>query len=80
MDSNIGTMKWTGAMPFQADEKLSIQRSDDFDENRLLPQWQWNHQPRKGFFSLTERPGWLRLKAYRPLEPNQLLKAGNTLT
>ena len=80
LDSNIGTMKWTGAMPFQADEKLSIQRSDDFDENRLLPQWQWNHQPRKGFFSLTERPGWLRLKAYRPLEPNQLLKAGNTLT
>lgn len=80
LDSNIGTMKWTGAMPFQADEKLSIQRSDDFDESRLLPQWQWNHQPRKGFFSLTERPGWLRLKAYRPLEPNQLLKAGNTLT
>ena len=63
LDSNIGTMKWTGAMPFQADEKLSIQRSDDFDESRLLPQWQWNHQPRKGFFSLTERPGWLRLKA-----------------
>ena len=80
LDSNIGTMKCTGAMPFQADEKLSIQRSDDFDESRLPPQWQWNHQPRKGFFSLTERPGWLRLKAFRPLEPNQLLKAGNTLT
>mgnify|MGYP000532647504 FL=1 len=35
---------------------------------------------RKDFFSLTERPGWMRLKAFRPIESNQLLKAGNTLT
>lgn len=34
----------------------------------------------KDFFSLTERPGWMRLKAFRPIESNQLLKAGNTLT
>ena len=60
--------------------KLSIKRSDDFDEDCLAPQWQWNYQPRKDYFSLTERPGWLRLKAYRPLETNNLLKAGNTLT
>ena len=31
-------------------------------------------------FSLSERPGWLRLKAFRPLENDRLLKAGNTLT
>ena len=42
LDSNIGTMKWTGAMPFQADEKLSIQRSDDFDESRPPPPRPWN--------------------------------------
>ena len=30
--------------------------------------------------SLTERPGWLRLKAFKPLENGKLLKAGNTLT
>lgn len=80
LSSNIGTMKWEGTMPFKADEKLSIRRSDDFDDGQLAPQWQWNYQPRKDFFSLSERPGWLRLKAYRPLESNQLLKAGNTLT
>ena len=31
-------------------------------------------------FSLVERPGWLRLKAFRPLQDNNLLSAGNTLT
>lgn len=73
-------MKWTGTIPFKTEEKLSIQRSDDFDNPKLGPQWQWNYQPRTDFFSLSERSGWLRLKAYRPLKPNQLLKAGNTLT
>ena len=73
-------MKWGGKMPFKYTEKLSIKRSDDFDDERLAPQWQWNYQPRKEYFSLTERPGWLRLKAYRPLETDKLLKAGNILT
>jgi beta-xylosidase len=50
------------------------------EERSLSPQWQWNYQPRTDYFSLTERPGWLRLRAFRPLEPNKLLKAGNTLT
>jgi len=49
-------------------------------ERGLSPQWQWNYQPRTEMFSLTERPGWLRLKAFRPLENDKLLKAGNTLT
>lgn len=31
-------------------------------------------------YSLTDRPGWMRLKAFLTLKPNQLLKAGNTLT
>ncbi len=76
----IGTMSWGGAMPYKADKKLTIKRSDDFDDSRLAPQWQWNYQPRTEFFSLTERTGWLRLKAFRPLEKNNLMKAGNTLT
>ena len=29
---------------------------------------------------MTERSGWLRLKAFRPIEKGNLLKAGNTLT
>ena len=80
LSDSIGTMKWFGDMPFKSVKKLSIQRSDDFDAVQLAPQWQWNYQPRKEYFSLSERPGWLRLKAYRPLETDNLMKAGNTLT
>lgn len=36
--------------------------------------------PRDEMWSLTERPGNLRLKAFRPLVTDNLLKAGNTLT
>lgn len=37
--------------------------SDDFSGKELGMQWQWNHNPVAGGWSLTERPGWLRLKA-----------------
>lgn len=50
--------------------------SDDFDFPGLLPQWQWNHNP-SNMWSLTERPGWLRLKA---MPANRLSAAHNTLT
>ena len=35
--------------------------SDEFDADRLALVWQWNHKPLDGCWSLTERPGWLRL-------------------
>ena len=91
--SQLGTMVWRAPMPLQpSGEQLHLQRSDDFDVPvssfaatslqpfPLSPQWQWNYQPRASHFSLSERPGWLRLKAFRPLKPGQLLQAGNTLT
>lgn len=80
LPENIGTMKWRGSMPFSIPEKFHIQRSDDFDTDKLSVQWQWNYQPRADKFSLTERPGWIRLKAFTPIKPNELLSAGNTLT
>ena len=76
----MGTMAWQAPMPKIDEQKLHIHRSDDFDESSLAPQWQWNYQPRDGWHSLTERPGWLRLHAFRPIEADSLLKAGNTLT
>ncbi len=80
LPGSIGSMKWTAEMPYLYDNKYHIQRSDDFDDNSLSPQWEWNYQPRKEMYSLTERKGWLRLKAFRPLKENELLYAGNTLT
>ncbi len=36
-------------------------RSDDFSKPKLQPVWQWNHLPDDSKWSLTERPGYLRL-------------------
>lgn len=76
----IGSMVWSGKLPSKDGDKFKIQRSDNFNSSILNSQWQWNYQPRSEMYSLTDRPGWMRLKAFRPLKPNQLLKAGNTLT
>ena len=36
--------------------------SDNFSESSMGMQWEWNHNPVEGAWSLTERSGWLRLK------------------
>jgi len=51
--------------------------SDEFNEPTLGLQWEWNHNPVNDHWSLTERPGYLRLKA---LPAPDLLNARNTLT
>ncbi len=64
--------------------------SDDFDRlpvdpnggyharNGMKLYWQWNHNPIDNAWSLTERPGYLRLKTARVVENMQV--APNTLT
>jgi beta-xylosidase len=51
--------------------------SDEFGAPTLGPQWQWNHNPVPEAWSLTARPGWLRLTG-RPA--SDLSRARNTLT
>lgn len=80
-DSNqIGSMVWSGKKPVSGKKKIKPQTSDDFNTTKLTQQWEWNYQPRADKWSLTERKGWLRLKAFRPLEENNIVKAGNTIT
>ena len=67
-------------MPVTGGPILTPQSSDEFNGPALGPQWEWNYQPRADKWSLTERPGFLRLKAFKPLRPDDLMKAGNTLT
>lgn len=74
-----GSMVWQAPMPGPS-VNLRMSRSDEFNDASLAPQWQWNYQPRDTHFSLTERPGWLRLRAFRSLDGDKLLKVGNTLT
>ena len=56
----------------------AIVKSDDFTTDRLGLHWQWNHNPIDAAWSLTERPGFLRLKTNRIVK--NLYLAPNTLT
>ncbi len=56
----------------------SIVCPDDFSSSKLGLHWQWNHNPIDNAWSLSERPGWLRLRTNRIVE--NLYLAPNTLT
>jgi len=51
--------------------------TDEFNSTKLGLQWQWNHNPDNSRWSLTERKGYMRLKASYAKE---LTTARNTLT
>ena len=59
-----------------------IVTSDEFNREEgdpLLPlEWQWNHNPDSTCWSITERPGYLRIKTGR--RDTSILNARNTLT
>ena len=75
----IGEMVWSAPMPVKSTRKIHPQSSDDFNKNSIQPQWEWNYQPKKDQWSLSERKGWLRLHAFKPLK-DEILYAGNTIT
>ena len=58
--------------------RTAIVKGDDFSSSQLGLHWQWNHNPTAAAWSLTERPGWLRLKTSRVV--SNLYEAPNTLT
>lgn len=58
--------------------KTELSKSDDFNDSNLGMHWQWNHNPDLSAVSLSERPGFLRLKTTRPVD--NLYMAPNTLT
>jgi len=53
------------------------QTSDDFAAAKLGAQWEWNHNPDDAHWSLSARPGYLRLI---PMRADGILSARNTLT
>ena len=75
-----GKMVLSSTKPVQRQPVVTPQSSDDFSTSLLSPQWEWNYHPRMDKWSLTERPGFLRLKAFTPLRTDDLMTAGNTLT
>jgi beta-xylosidase len=77
-----GKVPDTSNIPAGAGGIDGIVASDEFDRapgDRPLPlSWQWNHNPDPRFWSLTARPGWLRLITGRV--DAEFLGARNTLT
>ena len=56
------------ALPFQP---LAVPAtSDDFKSSKLGLQWQWQANPGEGWYSLTEKPGALRLQSRTAADPN----------
>lgn len=55
-----------------------IVTSDDFSSPEMKLEWQWNHNPDNTNWSLTERPGYYRIKTGRT--DAQVVNARNTLT
>lgn len=63
--------------PIQGQPLRQPTTSDDFNSPTLGLQWQWNHNPDNTKWSLTERPGCLRL---HPTIAHDFWLARNTLT
>jgi beta-xylosidase len=71
-----GRVPTTGTVPIAGAPAYSIPTSDDFSSPTLGPQWQWNHNPDNTRWSLTDRPGFLRL---HPTGATNFWYARNTL-
>lgn len=87
-------MRWLAPKPpirGAKTERARFQDSDHFGDGaypgeqnsgaaRLSPNWLWNHEPRPGFWSLAQRPGWLRLYAFATADGSEdFFKIGNVL-
>ena len=54
-------MAWQLPKPIQGYAPTLPLGNDEFDKPMLHPQWMWNHVPDSSKWSLTERPGYLKL-------------------
>jgi hypothetical protein len=56
---------------------VDLALDDDFGADELAPDWEWNHAPRIGSWTLADG---LVLRASRPLRPDDLRAVPSTLT
>ncbi len=73
-----GRVPLTMRKPVLGQPDIPLVVSDEFDESKLKLNWQWNHNPIDSAYSVTERPGFLRLHTSRVVD--NLYLAPNTLT
>lgn len=86
LGSNGTSVSASYPIPISGSARKTIVKSDEFDgtssgktwTNGLGLVWQWNHNPDNNNWSITQRPGYLRLKT--GMTTNVLTSAKNTLT
>ncbi len=61
---------------YTQDPKPAFVHDDNFDSGKLISDWQWNHVPDDAKWSLTEKPGVLRLYS---LPANDFYSARNSI-
>jgi len=76
-DSN-GNIPTTLQMNLAQNYEQNLYVSDEFNDTKLQLAWQWNHNPDNANWSLTEKPGYLRLRTGRTSKT--IYHARNTLT
>ncbi len=78
--NGIGNTMVGWSKPIKGHPIDAPQTDDEFESPKLGPQWQWNHNPRDDRWSLTDRPGWLRLTASVPVSDGGFWNASNTIS
>lgn len=79
-NDGVGEMVWELNRPVSKVYKGKIQTSDYFDSQILGHQWEFNHQPKEGKWSLNERNGYLRLYAFGQLRKDDFFSTGNVVS
>jgi beta-xylosidase len=75
----VGTMVWQSPGPVGMQPGSPPDLNDDFTGKTLRPHWEWSHAARRDCWSLTEEPGRLRLRAFRPAREG-FLGLGNVVS
>ena len=75
--NGIGEPVYCWKMPVEGTTPSKPASSDDFNSTGLAPQWQFNHNPVDGAWSLSENPGTLTLHGLRA---DAFVLARNTVT
>ncbi len=70
----VGHVRLTERRPMLDDVRWpTAPRCDSFGDSVLAPEWMFVRTPRESWWSLTDRPGWLRLRA----RPESMTGVGN---
>lgn len=69
----IGEVVWQHRKPIPSQPLAAPASEDEFSASTLGLQWQWHHNPKPDRWSLSERPGFLRLKSCVPIQDNRKL-------